>query len=232
MEAGMPSLATTRTDSELQQAVLSELRWGSRVDETEVGVEVQHGVVTLTGTVPNWAKRVAAEEAAHSVYGVLDVANDIEVKMPGTPGRTDTELAQAVRHALYWDVFVPEEKIRTTVSDGVVVLEGEVATAAQREDAEGAIRNLAGVRSVRNQIEVHAAPMSVASMRSAIEDALERRADRDARQVRIEVGKGGLVTLFGAVRSWRERRAVVGAVRGTAGVSRVEDRLRIDPFER
>lgn len=227
----MPNLATTRTDTDIQQAVMNELRWDTRIEAAEIGVEAHHGVITLTGTVPNWAKRVAAEEAAHRVYGVLDVANDVEVKMPGTPGRTDTEIAEAVRNALYWDVLVPEEKIRTTVSAGVVVLEGEVATASQRDDAERAVRNLAGVRSVRNQIEVSPAPMNALIMRRAIEDALERRADRDARKLRIEVEKGGLVTLFGAVRSWDERRAVVGAVRGTAGVRRVEDRLHIDPFE-
>lgn len=70
-------------DSAIQQSVLRELKWDTRVDETEVGVEVDSGVVTLTGTVDSWAKRVAAQEAAHRVAGALDVANDIEVRVPG-----------------------------------------------------------------------------------------------------------------------------------------------------
>ena len=70
-------------DSEIQQAVLRELHWDTRVDETDVGVEVDHGVVTLTGTVDSYVKQLAAQQAAHRVMGVLDVANDMHVKIPG-----------------------------------------------------------------------------------------------------------------------------------------------------
>ena len=61
-----------KTDSEIQQAVLRELKWDTRVEETDVGVEVDAGVVTLTGTVSNWGKRIAAQQAAHRVAGVLE----------------------------------------------------------------------------------------------------------------------------------------------------------------
>jgi osmotically-inducible protein OsmY len=53
-----------KTDTQIHHDVLEELKWDSRVDETEVGVEVGKGVVTLTGTVSSWAKRMAAQEAA------------------------------------------------------------------------------------------------------------------------------------------------------------------------
>jgi osmotically-inducible protein OsmY len=124
------------------------------VEETDVGVEVDAGIVTLSGTVSSWGKRHAAAEAAHRVRGVLDVANDIVVKLPGTPGRTDTDVARAVRNALAWDVFVPDTQIRSTVSDGVVTLDGEVENQAQADDAEKAVRNLAGVRAVMSLISV------------------------------------------------------------------------------
>jgi osmotically-inducible protein OsmY len=146
--------AAKKTDPEIQQDVLRELKWDTRVEETDVGVEVDAGVVTLSGTVSSWGKRHAAAEAAHRVRGVLDVANDIVVKMPGMPGRTDTEVAHAVRNALMWDVFVPDTHIRSTVSDGVVTMDGEVETWTQAEDAERAVRNLAGVRSVMNLISI------------------------------------------------------------------------------
>ncbi|HET6898434.1 MAG TPA: BON domain-containing protein [Vicinamibacteria bacterium] len=146
--------AGRKTDSEIQQDVLRELEQDTRVEETDVGVEVDDGIVTLTGTVTSWGKRHAAAQAAHRVHGVLDVANNIVVKLPGTPGRTDTELAHAVRNALAWDVFVPDAQIRSTVSDGVVTLDGEVDTRAQAEDAERAVRNLAGVRALMSLIAV------------------------------------------------------------------------------
>jgi osmotically-inducible protein OsmY len=225
----MPVVSVAKkTDSEIQQDVLRELKWDTRVEETDVGVEVDAGVVTLSGTVSSWGKRHAAAEAAHRVRGVLDVANDVVVKMPGMPGRTDTDVAHAVRNALVWDVFVPDTRIRSTVSDGVVTLDGEVETWTQAEDAEKAVRNLAGVRSVMNLISIEPPTVDGAKVRKSIEDALERQAEREAKRVWFEID-AGVVKIFGTVRSWGEREAVIGAAKGTPGVRRVEDKLRIEP---
>ena len=217
-----------KKDSDIQEAVLHELRWDTRVRQTDVGVTVDRGVVTLTGTVESWAKRVAAMQAAHRVAGVLDVANDIVVKPPGSSLRTDTDIAHAVRHALEWDVFVPDRQIRSTVSDGWINLEGEVDYWSQREDAENAVRNLAGVHGVSNRIEV--TPV-VAShhVRKAIEDALERQAEGEAKGIQLDV-EGGKVSVSGSVRSWAEKQTVLAAAKGTHGVSEVEDHLTIAPY--
>ncbi|HUK63744.1 MAG TPA: BON domain-containing protein, partial [Dongiaceae bacterium] len=161
-----------KTDAQIHHDVLEELKWDPRVDETEVGVEVDKGVVTLTGTVTSWAKRVAAQDAARRVIGVLDVANDITVKTPGSLGKSDTEIAQAVRHTLQWDVFVPDEKITSTVTDGWVTLAGTVEQLSERDDAERAVRNLAGVRVVVNKITVKPPTPAPAAIHRAIERAL------------------------------------------------------------
>jgi osmotically-inducible protein OsmY len=215
-----------KPDAQIQLDVLNELKWDPRVEPTDVGVEVENGVVTLTGTVSSWAKKVAAEEAAHRVSGVLDVANDVIVKVPSTTERNDSEIAAAVRETLTWDVFVPDEKIHSTVSNGFVTLKGEVDTHAQRDDAARAVRNLSGVRGVLNQITVNRAQVTPTVLRTAIQHALERRADREAAKIQIDV-EGGRVTLHGDVHSWMEREAVLGAVTGTRGVEDVVDRMRI-----
>lgn len=214
-----------KTDAQVQQDVLNELKWDTRVEPTEVGVEVRGGVVTLTGTVSSWAKKVAAEEAAHRVSGVLDVANDVIVKVPGAV-RDDSEIAAAVREALKWDVFVPDDKIQSTVTSGFVTLQGEVDSYAQRDDTGRAVRNLSGVRGVLNQISVSRTDVTPAVLRSAIQNALERHADRDAAKIQIDV-EGGHVTLYGDVHSWLERQAIISAVTGTRGVEDVTDRMRI-----
>jgi osmotically-inducible protein OsmY len=193
------------TDAQLHRRVLEELKWDTRVDETDVGVEVDDGVITLTGFVDSYAKRVAAEEAAHRVPGVLDVANDVQVHIPGSIGKTDTEIAQAVRRALEDDVFVPAEQIETTVSNGWVTLTGEVDYYRQREEAERAIFRLRGVRGITNMLTVHAHDVPPYMIREAIEEALERRAEREAERITVHV-EGGVVTLSGAVHTWPERR--------------------------
>jgi osmotically-inducible protein OsmY len=215
-----------KTDSEIKQLVSDELKWDTQVKETDIGIEVKEGVVTLTGTVGSYGERQAAQRAAHRVAGVHDVANDIRVKLPGSPGHTDSEIARAVRHALEWDVFVLQNRITSTVSEGWVTLDGEVDVFSQREAAEKAISNLAGVVGVLNKIVVKTGVFA-GDVRSAIEDALERRAVREASRLNIDVEKGR-VRLSGSVPTYAEKKTILGAARGTPGVTVVDDMLRIE----
>jgi osmotically-inducible protein OsmY len=218
-----------KSDLEIQQDVKRELRWDTRIGTTKVAVDVDKGVVTLTGTVENFAKKHAATEAAHRVAGVLDVANDVQVHLPGSPGWTDTEIARAVRSALEWDVFVPDQHIRSSVSDGWVTLEGEVEFLREREDAGRVVRRLGGVRGVWNQLTVKPRKVDPVALRKMIGDALERRAEREAGQIGVAVDDGS-VTLSGRVHSWLEKDAVVGVVGHAPGVRTVSDKLRIEPW--
>jgi len=218
-----------QTDSDVREAVLCELGWDARVRETDVSVEANAGVVALTGTLGSWAERVAAEEAAHRVAGVLDVVNDIEVNLPASSARTDIELAHAVRTALQWNVLVPDTRVESTVAHGAVTLAGEVDFESQREDAEKAIRNLAGVRHLANKIRVKAVHfVSSLDVKRAIEAALARRLARELSDIEVVV-KEGHVSLSGAMPSWAERRAAIDAAASTPGVRSVEDHLRIEP---
>jgi osmotically-inducible protein OsmY len=226
----MPAVAI-KTDQEVQQDVFREFRWDSRVDQTEVGVEVDEGIVTLTGTVDSYAKKLAAREAAHRVIGVLDVADDIQVKEPGSPEKkTDTEIARAVRNCLEWDALVPHERIQSTVAEGFVTLDGEVATLREKEDAEAALRNLSGIRGVRNRLFVTAVKADPVKLKESIEEALERRAEREAERIRVRV-EDGTVTLEGQVRTWPEKQAILGAVSHAPGVREVRDKLMVNPWD-
>jgi osmotically-inducible protein OsmY len=217
-----------KSDRQIQQEVTAELGWDPRVDQTDVGVSVHDGVVALTGSVPSYDARMAAREAAHRVIGVLDVADDLQVKIPGGFRRDDTDLAQAVRHALEWDVHVPHERIETTVAQGYVTLAGTVDAHHEKEAAERAVRRLLPVRGVINSIDVRAASVSSAAVRAAIEEALDRRAERTAERIRVEVADG-TVSLTGPVHSWAEREAVLGAARYTRGVRELQDHLLVAP---
>jgi osmotically-inducible protein OsmY len=217
-----------RTDAQIQRDVLQELRWDTRVNETDVGVEVALGVVTLTGAVDSWTARVAAREAAHRVIAVHDVADDIHVKLRGSHERSDTDIAQAVRAALEWDVRVPHERIRSTVAEGVVTLEGDVDFWSQHDDAAYAVRNLVGVREVKNVVTVEPAEtLAPEIVRAAIDGALARHAAHASKHVQIALSEGTVI-LSGAVPSWAEQHAVEGAVRGTPGVRQVESHLRVE----
>jgi osmotically-inducible protein OsmY len=218
-----------KSDHELAQRIMRELKWDSRIEWAAINVQVNDAVATLTGTVSSYAKKVAAQEAAHRVAGILDVANDIEVKPIDRFARTDTQIANAVRNALEWDALVSNELIQSTVSNGWVTLEGDVDYWREREDAERAILRLAGVVGVTNLITIRKRPVDPKELRQHIEYALERRADREAERLRVDVHDGA-VDLWGRVHSWQEKRAVIGSIGHAPGVTEVKDHLRIDPY--
>ncbi|GHO88588.1 BON domain-containing protein [Dictyobacter formicarum] len=148
---------STRTDEDIQEDVLAELRWDSRVRPNDIGVIVKSGVVTLTGWVESYSQKIAAESAAHRVRGVLAVANDIEVRLPAFAERTDADLAAAVLNALKWEADIPAGKINVTVDQGWVTLDGEVDNILQKIDAERAVSHIAGVRGCPRRLRVRCA---------------------------------------------------------------------------
>lgn len=151
-------MSAVKTDEDIREDVLCQMAWDERLAGEQVGVQVAHGVVTLGGVVDDWIKFTAAAEAAHRVPDVTDVANEIQVRGAAVDTPSDTDLAISVRRALRWDARLPEGDIRTTVTGGVVTLEGVVGSAAQRTEASRAIRRLHGVRRIDNRLHVAERP--------------------------------------------------------------------------
>jgi osmotically-inducible protein OsmY len=216
---------STRTDEQIQRDVLEELKWDTRVRPNEIGVAVKDGIVTLTGWVDSYLKKIEAEEAAHRVSGVNAVANDIEVRLLSSAERTDAELAAAVLNALKWDAAIPAGELDVTVSKGWVTLKGEVEFGFQKRDAERAIQHLSGVKGVSNLILVKPR-LSPGDLKQNIERALVRNAQTDARRITVEV-QGSKVILHGTVRSYAEKKAAEDAAWAAPGVSEVDNHIVI-----
>jgi len=223
----MATSTISRTDEEIQRDVLDELDWEPRVQPNEIGVAVQEGVVTLTGWVDNYAKKWAAERAAHRVNRVRAVANDIEVRLPTSAERTDPDVATAATRALEWDAFVPLQNLDVTVSNGWVVLRGEVEWEYQKRAAERAVRRLSGVRGVTNGIGVQPRTQPAPDeIRDRIQSALVRSVETDAERISIHI-RGDAVILEGTVRSWLEREEAERVAWSAPGVTSVDNHVTV-----
>lgn len=215
-----------KPDLQLQRDVLDELKFEPSIREAELGVAVKGGVVTLTGFVDSYAEKFSAERTVERVSGVRAVADEIKVKLPGSYQRSDTDIADAVVNALRWDIQVPDDRIKAAVDDGWIDLEGEVEWQYQKWAAEGAVRNLTGVKGVTNLITVKPKKVSTHEVGQKIKDSLRRHAERDADRITIEA-RDGRVTLRGTVSSFAERQDAERAAWQAPGVTNVEDMIAV-----
>ncbi|MGC5032264.1 BON domain-containing protein [Micromonospora sp. DT229] len=221
-----------RRDQDIRAAVLDELGWEPRVQPHEIGVSVAEGVVTLTGQVDSYAKKWAAERAAHRVTQVRAVANDVAVRLASGAEPADSEIARAVQHALQWHAFVPIEQLDLTVSQGWVTLHGEVEWEYQRRAAQESVERLHGVRGVSNGIMVRPAvrPDGV-TLADRIVDALARNRATVAEQVTVRV-HGDTVLLGGVVHSMPERAEVERVAWSAPGIREVQNHIAVAPVLR
>jgi osmotically-inducible protein OsmY len=214
-----------RPDSEIHRDVLAELRWDQRLRETDIAVAVREGVVTLAGTVDDYAQRYASERAVGRVRGVKAVVNDLLVKLATGAERSDSDIAHSAVNALKADIEVPDDRVKVKVSNGWLTLEGDVEWYYQKDAAERAVRYLAGVKGVNNLITMRPSPMP-ADIKQRIKEVFKRQAELDAERITVET-TAHKVILAGSVESLGEKRAAERAAWNCPGVSIVDNQLRV-----
>jgi len=214
-----------KTDLEIKEDVLEELAWQPNVNETQIGVIVDKGVVTLSGVVDNYTKKIAAEKAVKSVKGVRAVAEDIEVKYGSSFKKTDGEIAKATADALKWNSSVPADDVDVKVENGWVYLSGEVKWDYQKTAAKRATQDLVGVRGVNNTISIKQA-VKPFEIKDKIKKAFERMADVDAKNITVDVD-GHTVKLKGKVHSIAEKDEARKTAYFAPGVYTVKNELEV-----
>ena len=203
---------------------MEALQWEPAVTASAITVVAKEGVVTLSGTVPHYADKGAAERATQRVEGVKAIAEEIEVHLVGMYERKDSEVAKAVVDSLRWHVWVPSH-VQATVENGWVTLRGSVKWGYERTAAEDAVSYLAGVKGVSNNITLKPS-IKATDVKDAIEKALKRDAEIDADRINVSAD-GGKVTLAGTVSSWDERDEAGSAAWSAPGVTAVENDIAV-----
>jgi len=205
---------------------MDALKWEPLLNKAEIGVTVDHGVVTLTGRVDSYPGKLAAEHAAKGVNGVRALAEELQIKLDGNNVRTDTEIAQAAADALKWCTAIPDDRITVSVENGWVKLEGDVEWQFQKDEARREVEDIMGVKGVTNFVTVKPVLKPI-DIKDKIQQAFQRSATVDASNISVDVN-GSLVTLKGTVHSWAERDDAESAAWAAPGVAKVNDQLTVE----
>jgi osmotically-inducible protein OsmY len=213
-------------DDDLWRHVAAELFWDPQVDSEAIEVSAADGTVTLRGTVASLRSKWAGGRAAARVRGVTWVANELRVQIADADRRDDEDLRGDVLEALMLDVSVPMT-VDVQARDGFVTLTGTAQWHYQREAAEFRTANVPGVASIDNAISLTQTP-DAREARDAIRAAFRRDAALEADGLSVETSSAGLAILSGVVRSWAAHDHAVAAAWSAPGVTRVDDRIRVE----
>ena len=214
-----------KDDEKVQRDVMDQMKWKMGDYATQIGVAVKDGVVTLSGYVPSFWAKWEVERAVKRVLGVRAVAEEIEVRLPGSDQRTDTDLARAAENALDWNILVPKNRVKIMVQHGTITMEGTVDNWSQKVAAEKAMNSLTGVKVINNRVKVKPV-VEPKEVERDIMNALTRHAQLDARRITVE-SHGDRVVLSGNVRTWAEQEEAEEAARAAPGVANVENNITI-----
>ncbi|MCS3869366.1 osmotically-inducible protein OsmY [Chryseobacterium ginsenosidimutans] len=214
-----------KTNAELQKDVQDAIKWEPLLNSAEIGVIVKNGIVTLTGTVDSYAKKLQAEHATKNVSGVKILVEDIEVKLPDPRSKTDVEIAGEIIAAFNANSFIPQEKITVKVENGWVDLDGEVSWEYIRDITENAIRYLPGVKGIYNNITINPEIQNTVEKKD-VEQAL-KRSSIDSSEINVSVS-GTTVTLTGNVHTWHQKEEAGRIVWKTPGIQDVKNELTVD----
>jgi osmotically-inducible protein OsmY len=156
---------------------------------------------------------------------VRAIAEEIEVRPTSQNRVTDDMIAARAANIISWTANVPEGSIKIKVQAGWITLEGQVDWQYERESILRAIHKLSGVVGVTNILTLRPR-LDVVDVKRRIEEALQRSAQVDAKQIRVNV-EGDVVKLEGTIHVLHERDIVARAAWAVPGVRKVEDHLMV-----
>ncbi len=225
-----------RPADQIAEDVRNRLRWALPLDGKDIAVQVNHGVVTLTGKVATPADFDRAEMLATQVTGVYaaDVASlavdpaafPAEPHAPAAAFASDDAVAQAVRDAMFYDPRLDSYDVAVSVHRGVATLTGQVPTLRAARAAVKDALGTVGVSRTIDRIGVAPAPASDALLARGIRESLARDPMADLAKLRVQVRRGR-ARLFGTVGGQLAHTRALEVAASVRGVQSLQDDIRV-----
>ena len=148
------------SDAWIAFKIRSVLLTRANVSAADTQVEVNNGMVTLTGKTRNLAQKELTEAYAKDIDHVKSVKNELTVVAPVADERTigenidDASITSQVKYALLSHRSTSALKTKVTTNDGIVAITGEAASDAEKSLATKLAECVRGVKSVNNTMTV------------------------------------------------------------------------------
>ncbi|MDZ4184586.1 MAG: BON domain-containing protein, partial [Desulfuromonadales bacterium] len=199
-------------DNAIETSVKQSYVFKTYLQDDDVKVKSKDGVVTLTGTVSEESRKTMAAETAAGLPNVTRVDNKIEVKADRPAEKSDAWLVTKIKTTLLFHRSV-SAKTEVDVNNGIVTLRGDAETQAQKDLTTEYVRDIEGVKDVKNEMTVAKGDKEKRTTGDKIDDSsittqvkmsLLYHRSTSGLQTKVET-KDGVVTLTGKAKSVAER---------------------------
>ncbi|GJL57796.1 MAG: hypothetical protein NPIRA03_06530 [Nitrospirales bacterium] len=215
------------SDETIQNAIYDALSYDPRITNADITIEVEEGLVTLTGIVDNLQAKTTAEEDTWNTTGVYNVINLLKVRM--NPNYSDENIAARVKEVFLHDPLLDHKDIMVRVNNQAISLKGTVKSRSQKSRAELLASRVKGATTVNNRLKyaVEWQDKSDPELRQNIKDQLWWSPFLSDHSISVQV-ENGVATLMGFVQSWQQR-SLAEEHAFVAGARFVHNRLQVDP---
>ncbi len=232
---GVPAYAT-KTDDRIESSAKKSYVFKTYLKDDDIKIESKNGAVTLTGTVSEESHKSLAQETVASLPGVKSVDNSLEVKGMPPAENSDAWISMKVKTMLLFHRSV-SAMTEVTTKDGIVTLQGNATSQAQKDLTAEYAKDVEGVKDVNNEMTVSKAskktPQTIggkiddASITALAKMTLLNHRSTSALHTTVTT-KRGVVTLSGKARNASEKDLAAKLVKDVKGVKSVKNQMTVE----
>jgi hyperosmotically inducible periplasmic protein len=232
---GVPAHAS-KMDNSIESSARQSYVFKTYLKTDDIKIQSLDGVVTLTGTVSEESHKALAQETVTGLPGVKSVDNKLEVKGERPADNSDAWLITKVKTALLFHSSVSGFKTEVNAKDGIVTLQGEATSLAQKDLTTEYAKDVEGVKGVNNEMTVAKTSKKTQTVGGKIDDAsitalvkmtLFQHRSTSGLNTSV-VTKKGVVTLGGKAKNAAEKDLATKFAKDVNGVKEVKNQMTIE----
>ena len=249
--SSVPARAS-QTDDRIESSARQSYVFKTYLKDDAITITSKDGAVTLTGTVNNDMNKALAKETLGGLPGVTSVDNQLTIKGESPAENSDAWVSAKVTTSLLFHRNVSGTSTEVSVKEGVVTLRGDATSQAQKDLATEYVKDVVGVKDVKNEMTVPPAPkkpdgktisqkidavgdkigdvgekIDDASITALVKMTLLYHRSTSALNTKAETNDG-IVTLSGKAKNASEKDLATKFVKDVRGVKSVNNRMTIE----